>query len=186
MINYLIWNKKMYQKFNLQKCNKCDFSKCFNLFQCCECCKFCDDRKNIVFKDKKNKQEYRIENKNKIKISKIEVDNCLILEGNKCDFLAIKYLEEAKKTSIDSLYFIELKGSDLRHAIIQIQKTIDKVKKHIEQYQKNLNYKIYARIVLNKESTPKLNSSEKMKLNNLLKKYKGNLKTQTIKMTELF
>lgn len=50
-----------------------------------------------------------------INVSKIEVDGCQIIKGIKCDFLIIYKNNEC---------FIELKGSDIRHAFEQLKRTI--------------------------------------------------------------
>jgi len=148
-----------------------------------QCCDFCDDRKNITFRDKGNKQEYRILNDNQITICKIRIDDCLISVGNKCDYLAIKCVKKNNQVLIDSLYFIELKGSDLKHAITQIEDTIKYAK--IQQII-NKDCSINARIVLNKQRSPDIRSSEKMKFEKMLKKLGGNLKIQGKKMEEKF
>ena len=143
-----------------------------------ECCEFCDTRKNIVFKDRGNKQEYRIINSDSVSICKIKVDNCLISSSNRCDYLAIKC---AANQVVESLYFIELKGSDLKHALVQIEETI----KHSQlKTLLSTKPKIYARIVLNKQRTPDIKSSEKIRFEKMIKRLGGNLKTQGKKMTE--
>ncbi len=120
-----------------------------------QCCDFCNDRKNIPFRDK----------------------------GNKCDYLEIKCLKKNNQVLIDSLYFIELKGSDLKHALTQIEDTI----KHVKVKQLiSKNYNIYARIVLNKQRSPDIRSSEKIKFEKMIKKLGGNLRTQGKKMEETF
>ena len=148
-----------------------------------ECCDFCDTRKNIPFRDKGNRQEYRILNQNENIICKIRVDDCLIIDGNKCDYLAIECYKKENQTIINSLYFIELKGSDLIHALNQIEATIkhQKIKKFINQ-----DYNIYARVVLNKQRTPDIRSSQKIKFEKMIKKLGGDLKTQGKKMEEIF
>ena len=148
-----------------------------------QCCDFCDDRRNIPFRDKGNKQEYRILNLNQTTICKIRIDGCLIFNGNRCDYLAIKCLKKNNQVLIDSLYFIELKGSDLKHALAQIENTIkhEKIKQLIS---KNCN--VYARVVLNKQRSPDIRSSEKIKFEKMIKKLGGDLKTQGRKMEENF
>jgi len=145
-----------------------------------ECCEFCDTRSNIPFKDRGNKQEYRIINNSFKLICKIRVDECLILSGNKCDYLAIECTKE-KKSTIGSLYFIELKGSDLKHALTQIETTINHT---LVRPLFSNKPKVYARIVLNKQRTPDIKSSEKIKFERMIKKLGGNLKTQGKKLIE--
>lgn len=52
-------------------------------------------------------------------VSKILVDGCQILDGPRCDYL-IKHENNNSKTE----HFIELKGSDVRHAFVQLESTI--------------------------------------------------------------
>ena len=51
-------------------------------------------------------------------ITKVQVDGCLNFKGTKCDWLLI--VEEPKKIEI----YVELKGSDVRHAFKQLENTI--------------------------------------------------------------
>jgi len=67
--------------------------------------------KMIVFRE--NKSEFRIENKAQRQVEKHQVDGCLISNGIKCDWLLID--SETRKEA-----YIELKGSDVEHAINQI------------------------------------------------------------------
>ncbi len=151
---------------------------CENCFQK-ECCEFCDKRKEIPFRDKGNRQEYRIINENSsILICKIKIDKCLISDGEKCDYLAIKCSKEKR---VEALCFIELKGSDLIKAINQIKTTINHIK--IKPLLKN-KPKVYARVVLNKQNSPNIRSSEKIKFEKMIKSLNGNLKTQSKKMVE--
>ncbi|NPA73818.1 MAG: hypothetical protein GXO12_03830, partial [Epsilonproteobacteria bacterium] len=129
------------------------------------------------------KQEYRMLNNNSMLMCKIQIDDCIITHGQKCDYLAIKCIkqEESEENIIEALYFIELKGSDLIHALHQIETTIKHTK--IKPLLKD-NPNIYARIILNKQRTPDIRSSEKIKFEKMIKKLGGNLKTCGKKMIE--
>jgi hypothetical protein len=50
-------------------------------------------------------------------ILKVEVDGCLEFNGKKCDWLLIDI-------NGNIAYFIELKGSDIKHALLQLGNTI--------------------------------------------------------------
>ena len=65
-------------------------------------------RCKIVFKNDKKRP-----------IRKVKVDGCLAFAGRKCDFLLI----DPKSTE----HYVELKGSDVRHAFSQIENTIRNV-----------------------------------------------------------
>ena len=136
---------------------------CNDFFRKSECKEFCDTRKTIVVKDSGNKQEYRVTNDNGKEICKIKVDGCLIKEGERCDYL-ILYCEDK------SAFFVELKGHDLQKALSQIDSSINKLKDEIPELQE---FKIYARIVLNRNPTPDINSSIEIKLKKRLKQQNG-------------
>ncbi|WP_157162625.1 hypothetical protein [Cylindrospermum stagnale] len=73
-------------------------------------------------KDINNKQEYRLDNSNKLEICKLRVDGCLITdqEGKKCDYLILACQDKLA-------FFVELKGQDLKEAIEQIDSALDKL-----------------------------------------------------------
>lgn len=65
---------------------------------------------------KENKSIFRFNNPERKKIKKIIVDGCAIIEGAKCDYLIID------SNSVE--YFIELKGCDVKHALVQLEASI--------------------------------------------------------------
>jgi hypothetical protein len=85
-----------------------------NIFGDCE--SIVTDAK-IVFKEKRSRIEFV--NRKKKTVSKIEIDGCHIQRGLRCDWLMI--------TQDGTEFFIELKGSDVNHALKQIKATIKKV-----------------------------------------------------------
>ena len=52
-------------------------------------------------------------------VRRIVIDNCVITQGPRCDYLLIN------NSSVE--YFVELKGSDVRHALVQLEKSIKQV-----------------------------------------------------------
>jgi hypothetical protein len=136
---------------------------CNDFFRKSECKEFCDTRKTIVVRDSGNKQEYRVTNDNGKEICKIKVDGCLIKEGERCDYLILSCEDK-------SAFFVELKGHDLQKALSQIDSSINKLKDEIPELQE---FKIYARIVLNRNPTPDINSSIEIKLKKRLKQQNG-------------
>ena len=136
---------------------------CNDLFRESECKEFCDTRKTIVVKDSRNKQEYRVTNDNGKEICKIRIDGCLIKEGERCDYLILACEDK-------TAFFVELKGHDLQKALSQIDSSITKVKNEIQEFKE---FKIYARIVLNRNPTPDINSSIEIKLKKRLKQQNG-------------
>ncbi|HEV7348154.1 hypothetical protein [Telluribacter sp.] len=116
-------------------------SKYYNPFGHIECTEYCDNKaKFIVFKDKRSKSEYRIENVSHHYLIRIKVDDCLIKEQDKikkCDYLLLD-------CSYKKAFFIELKGQNLKDAIIQIKSTI------LELNSKLLTFSFCCRIVQSK------------------------------------
>lgn len=121
-----------------------------------ECLIFCDKRRNIVLKDDKNPQKFIAINSNGYKVSAYKVDNCILKDGNRCDFL-LKIENKLK------IYFIELKGQNLKHAILQFEESVKKL-----NYCKGIE--LHARVVLNKVKVPATRTSYEIKFEKLLKK----------------
>jgi len=130
---------------------------------------FSDNRKIAVFEERKSK--YKANNTNNTLIQGYRIDGALIKNDNKCDFcLAIPDRK--------AIYLIELKGKNLPHACKQINKTIDFLKSY------NINPIINARIVLTKVSAPDLETNEYKQLSRRLRCLGGNLKKESLQMTE--
>ncbi len=66
-------------------------------------------------KCEENKRKIIFNNQHRSEVEKITVDNCQITSGVRCDYL-IKH--EQKE------YFIELKGEDIKHAFVQLTRSI--------------------------------------------------------------
>jgi len=124
-----------------------------------------ESRKIVPVKDKGKPTEYRYHNKSSYHLAKYRVDGGLIEEGAKYDYLLLNCEQR-------HAYFIELKGSDIIHAIEQIDKSVDVLKGNLT------DFAFFARIVLTRDNTTKLNITNK--LQNLEKKLlNGNLKKQS-------
>lgn len=75
---------------------------------------------SIVVSDpgsRNNRSKFRLLNPKRVFIKIIRVDDCAIKEGIRCDYLLVL-------PSRQEIY-IELKGSDVRHAVDQIARSID-------------------------------------------------------------
>lgn len=83
-----------------------------------KCTNICSDLK-IVFQDGERKSKMCFSNPNRRKVKKILVDNCLVTEGKRCDFLLIDHNEVE--------HFVELKGKQVQYACTQIIETIKKI-----------------------------------------------------------
>ncbi|MEM6265825.1 MAG: hypothetical protein AAGI38_25205 [Bacteroidota bacterium] len=70
--------------------------------------------KLIVFSE--NKRKLTLENSQKVEVTKVTVDGCEITSSAlKCDFMAVTSNME---------YFVELKGSNVKHAFKQLESSI--------------------------------------------------------------
>lgn len=127
-------------------------------------CTSCNKQSTWVCKDKGESREYRIENVRDVKLCKVKIDDCVIMDAtqNKSDFLML-CCEADKKYAI----FVELKGTNIAHAHKQIQNAINLLKEEID----NQEYEICARVVVSRFSTPNL---EKEGLPELKKKLSKN------------
>ena len=71
---------------------------------------------NIVCKERQSK--FIVRNKSNRRILKVEVDGCIEkIQGKRCDWLLIDI-------SDNIAHFIELKGCELDHALLQLENTI--------------------------------------------------------------
>jgi hypothetical protein len=127
-----------------------------------------EQRKDVSITDKGSKVKYVYENKSSDFLSKYKVDGGLISDdGLKCDYLLLN-------CNRLRAYFIEIKGTDLIHAIEQIDRSIDLLKPAISKFA------VFARIVLNRVSTPNFKSNPKyLRLEKKVKTLNGNLKQQS-------
>jgi hypothetical protein len=85
-------------------------------------CEIESSQKIFVFTEQRS--TLRLINKNQVKSIRIEVDGCAITSGLRCDFMHI-----ANNTEM----YIELKGTDIAHAVKQIEETICKLGKDLIQ-----------------------------------------------------
>ncbi|EPK9718804.1 hypothetical protein [Pseudomonas aeruginosa] len=74
----------------------------------------------LVFSEEKSR--FEIVNKNRRRIEVHQVDNCLITQGVRCDWLLID-------SESGSECFIELKGSDIKHAVAQLVAAVQQLSK---------------------------------------------------------
>lgn len=81
-------------------------------------CNELTSNKKIVLKE--NRREFIIENHSNFKINKVRVDGCYITDGSRCDYL----VEIINSSSIERVFYIELKGKDIEHAIEQLENTL--------------------------------------------------------------
>lgn len=123
------------------------------------------NRRIIALRDRCSPRKFIGYNNENKEFYTYRVDDCIISgEHLKCDFLLINEDEQIT-------YFVELKGSDVKHAVMQIENTLKQLIGCIN------GYKMYnARIVCSKNppavyNNPKVKSFKDM----LRKEYNGNL-----------
>ena len=88
-------------------------------------CETENSNSNIVITDsgsKNNRSKFRLDNPQRASIRVVQVDDCAITKGIRCDYLLI--LLDGQEL------YIELKGSDVRHAVEQIVESINQLTCH--------------------------------------------------------
>lgn len=101
--------------------------------------------KEIIFKE--NGRKFTGYNPELKEIIKVKIDGCMIKDGIKCDGLIVELDKHYG-------YFIELKGSNLNHAIKQLKATIEYVDNVSNGYISKKFVKKFAFAVLSKYSLP--------------------------------
>jgi hypothetical protein len=119
------------------------------------------NHKNIVVSEKRSK--FKILNDSLKSINKVKVDGCLITNGKRCD-----YLFEICSDNFEKVFYVELKGSDLKKALEQIEATIN----YCNIYHKHKDKQKYAFVVTTR--TPQIDSA--------IQNLKRNLKNKKIKL----
>ena len=74
-------------------------------------------RKDKIIRVEENKKKFIINNKDLLLINHVKVDGYLITTGNRCDHLF-------EIISLKKVFYVELKGSDIKHALEQLLDTI--------------------------------------------------------------
>ena len=67
-----------------------------------------------------NKRTFKIKNSSILYINEVVVDGCYIKVGERCDYL----FEIINNDTIKDVFYVELKGSNITHAIEQLKATI--------------------------------------------------------------
>ena len=93
-------------------------------------CNELTQHKNIPVSE--NKRVFRVINQFKKYVNKVTVDGCYMTNGAKCDYL----FEILEKEQIQNVFYVELKGSDIPHAIEQLEATIYHCKSSHKEYKK--------------------------------------------------
>ena len=137
-----------------------------------DCVESCDCRSKIICEE--NKIKYIAHNPNEKCVYKIKVDGGLIKEKVRCDWAVAVVSNE---DSLEEIFLVELKGSDIDHAFEQITVTIEFLSTRYSAK------KWFARVVCSKVSSPQLNGINYKKLAKKLKelnKSAGELQRESI------
>ncbi|WP_025948758.1 hypothetical protein [Geobacillus thermocatenulatus] len=124
------------------------------------CLQYCDHRRLAVVEE--NGRGVRFVNKQQKHVALYRVDDCLLMEGKRCDFLFL-VLEESRA------FFVELKGSDLEEAVRQIMRTVEQLGKKLS------GYRLEGRIIMTRVRTPAVKSTYRIKLEKMLRRTGGSL-----------
>jgi len=83
-----------------------------------EKCNDKSDKSEVVVRE--NGKTFRIINKSRLLINTVTIDGCYITKGRRCDYL----FEIVDKDIIKNVFYVELKGKDIEHAVTQLEATI--------------------------------------------------------------
>ncbi|MBF0165708.1 MAG: hypothetical protein HQM01_14595 [Magnetococcales bacterium] len=136
----------------------------------CQC--LCDQRKKFVVQEKG--RSYRLENPHGQEVCQIRIDGCFLSaeEGKRCDYL---FRVDAMRTA----FFVELKGSDLLHAVRQIQDSWETLSRDLAGDVVN------ARIVVTRVNVPNIeNNPELLDLRKKIAKTQGSLMHKAATITD--
>ena len=75
---------------------------------------------NKLISVSENKRTFKIKNSSSFNINEVVVDDCYIKVGERCDYL----FEIIDQGTLEKVFYVELKGSNVTHAIEQLKATI--------------------------------------------------------------
>ena len=89
----------------------------------------CEERQRIIVsRDTGTKREYRAFNKDSCRVTQYKIDGDIVCDTSiRCDFLV---MNDDRRDA----YLIELKGSDIEHALDQLEKTARRFQKELSGY----------------------------------------------------
>ncbi len=123
------------------------------------CCQVTTDS-NILFKEQQSSIVFH--NSRNKECTKVTVDGCQITEGDRCDGLLV---ENDNKNE----HFVELKGTDVSHALLQLERSISQLTDTKEKHKKVFSYIICV------NNSPKNTSKIAKFRKNLMQKYHATL-----------
>jgi len=91
-----------------------------------------------LFNVQEQKSKVIFHNPNQHEVQEITVDGCVVTEGERCDYLLL--VDDA-----DVSVFVELKGSDVKHALEQLEETHKQLRDHCKTNNFGLSARYAAR-----------------------------------------
>ncbi len=85
-------------------------------------CNDCNANRRIVVSE--NRRSFIIDNRSSRSVNKVTVDSCYMTTGRRCDYLFEILAACVNDSAPDEVFYIELKGSDIRHAVSQLEATL--------------------------------------------------------------
>ena len=114
-----------------------------------------------------NKRKIIFLNPQRLPYERVDVDGCIIKEGVRCDKLLLSADEREER-------YVELKGTDVMHAIDQLEETI----KRLGEYTDNRHA-----YVISTNVAPAINTNRQVKIKYFKEKYCAELKIQEKQLT---
>ena len=133
-----------------------------NKVEACIC-----ETKDSQIKFEENKRKIVFENPSRLSYERVDVDGCTINEGVRCDKLLLSADEREER-------YVELKGTDVIHAIDQLEETI----KRLGEYTDNRHA-----YVISTNVAPAINTNRQAKIKYFKEKYCAELKIQEKQLT---
>ncbi|MBV7569663.1 hypothetical protein [Pseudomonas sp. PDM27] len=106
--------------------------------------------KNPILTFEEQKSVLQVVNKARRQLERHQVDGCLIVNGIKCDWLLVDSVSGRE-------IYIELKGSDIKHAVDQICATVAALTKNVKDIK--LGYVICTKCPLDSTAVQRLKKS---------------------------
>ncbi len=116
-------------------------------------------RKNLSLKEKQT--VYRLEFNQRVECGCFQIDGDIIKTGNKCDFLVLAQENESNnKEERWKEVFVELKGTDVEHALVQLDASMSHSKmKHSSISERHA--RIVAKSFPSSKSNPKFEKAKR-------------------------
>jgi hypothetical protein len=127
--------------------------------------------KRAIISFEANKRKYCASNPHGLSVLRYEIDGKMVTTGERCDY----GMGVPRKGTV---YLIELKGSDLKKAVRQINSTMDVLGEKLD------GYIVHGRVVLSRISRPDLRASRVIALERRLIRSKGRLRKECSILTE--